>query len=147
MENTLLADFLGFDVYNINNPNDNIDIIYNNDISNTIIFIKSSDKDHLDFLTKILGAIQFDITKDIVLIEKLNTEKISLINIIKKYNINKIILFNIPQKDLGLSFQLPNYRPLKVNNSTFLLADSLNQISKNKVKKKELWTALQQMFL
>lgn len=146
MDNILLPDFLNFDIYKITNNSENINIIYNNDVRKTMILIKNSDEEHLDFLSKILGAVQFDI-KDVVLIGIEQNIQLSLTQIIKTVDIDKVVLFNIAPKDIGLNCQLPNYFPLKINEQMFLLADSLSQIFKNKVKKKELWTALQKMFL
>ncbi len=147
MDNTLLPDFLNFDIYKISNNNDNIGIIYNNDVRQTLILINKPDETHLDFLSKILGAIQYDITKDVLLIAIEQKTQINLTSILKNVDISKVILFDIAPNDVGLNCRLPNYFPLEINERSFLLADSLSQISKNKVKKKDLWIALQKMFL
>ena len=147
MDNTLLPDFLNFDIYKISNNNDNIGIIYDNDIRQTLILINKPDEIHLDFLSKILGAIQYDITKDVLLIAIEQKTQINLTSILKNVDISKIIVFDIAPNDIGLNCRLPNYFPLEINERSFLLVDSLSQISKNKVKKKDLWIALQKMFL
>lgn len=147
MDNILLPEFLNFDVYKITDNNDNINIIYNNDVRKTMILIKNSDEAHLEFLTKILAAVKYDISKDVLLMSIEQKKQISLTNLIKDVDIDKVVLFDFVPKDIGLNCRLPNYFPLKMNEKTFLSADSLSQISKNKMKKKELWTALQKMFL
>lgn len=147
MDNVLLPDFLNFDLYKINNNSDNINIVYNNDTRKTMILLKKSDEEHLEFLSKILSAVQYQITKDVVLITIEQETKTSLTNMMKNINISTIVLFDITPKDISLNYNLPKYFPLKINEKTLLLVDSLNQISKNKIKKKELWTALQKVFL
>ncbi|MFK7947585.1 MAG: hypothetical protein AB8G11_08350 [Saprospiraceae bacterium] len=112
-----------------------------------MILLKKSDEEHLEFLSKILSAVQYQITKDVVLITIEQETKTSLTNMMKNINISTIVLFDITPKDISLNYNLPKYFPLKINEKTLLLVDSLNQISKNKIKKKELWTALQKVFL
>ena len=104
-------------------------------------------KEQLDFLGKILKAVQYDITQDVLLISLPQETQIDLTKMMRDVDISRVILFGIPLKDIGIHYNLPNYRPVTINSKTFLLAEKLGQISNNQLKKKDLWNALQKVFL
>lgn len=149
LESTLLPDFLNFDVF----PNVEIDAvvncIYEKNAKKTLIIVNNNNAEELDFLGKILKAIQYDISEDVILFPLEKEKHINLSAFNKKFptEIDFVLLFGIEANQLDLQFKLPNYYPLKVNNMTFLSADSLASISKNKNLKMKLWGNLQQLFL
>ena len=147
MDNTLLSDFLNFDIYQLQNNADNLEIIHDNNARHTLILMNSKDKEQLDFLGKILKAVQYDITQDVLLISLPQETQIDLTKMMRDVDISSILLFGIPLSKVGIHYNLPNYRPITINSTTYLLAEQLGQISKNQMKKKELWTALQKVFL
>jgi hypothetical protein len=147
MDNTLLSDFLNFDIYQLQNNADNLEIIHDNNARHTLILMTSKDKEQLDFLGKILKAVQYDITQDVLLISLPQETQIDLTKMMRDVDISRVILFGIPLKDIGIHYNLPNYRPVTINSKTFLLAEKLGQISNNQLKKKDLWNALQKVFL
>ena len=147
MDNTLLSDFLNFDIYQLQNNADNLEIIHDNNARHTLILMNSKDKEQLDFLGKILKAVQYDITQDVLLISLPQETQIDLTKMMRDVDISRVILFGIPLKDIGIHHNLPNYRPVTINSKTFLLAEKLGQISNNQLKKKDLWNALQKVFL
>lgn len=149
MNTPLLSDFLDFDVYpNMSNTND-LNYIHDNNAKNTLIVVHSTDIDSLEFLTKILKAINFDITQDVILLSIDKGQKVRLTDIKKNVNnsIENVLLFGISSDELGVQFNLPSYYSLKINNTNFLRADALATVSKNQTKKKQLWQSLQKMFL
>jgi len=144
----LQGDFLNFDIYPNIKTSDSLNFIYENNDKNTLIIIKNANPTNLEFLTKILTAIKFDITADILLLEISDKQQVNFSELKKsiKTNIENIILFGIETKQLDLQFRLPNYHKLIVNHINYLNAEDLTVIANNNAKKKALWTALQTMF-
>ena len=147
MNVNLLSDFLNFDLYPLNDNLDDANTIYNNDARQTLIVIRNTDEQHLEFLSKILSAIKYDMTQDVVLIAINPDAAIHLTQLTKTYDVFNILLFGIQPKDIGLNGQIPNYYPISINEKRILVADALAKISTNQSKKKDLWTALQRMFV
>jgi DNA polymerase III psi subunit len=149
LESILLPDFLNFDVFPNIEIKEAVTCVYEKNAKKTLIVANSDDAEQLDFLAKILKAIQYDISEDVILFS-LEKGKIVNLTAFKKNNtteINYVLLFGVEANQLDLQFKLPNYYPLKVNEMTFLAADSLGSISKNKALKMKLWENLQQLFL
>lgn len=149
IDTPLLSDFLKFDVFPNISISEDLNFIYKNIAKKTLIVINSNDKDNLDFLTKILKAIQFDITQDVILLALDKGKVVRLTDINKNVNVlmENVLLFGVSPKMLSLQFNLPKYYDLKINDILFLGADTLSTITKNQAKKKQLWLALQKIFL
>jgi DNA polymerase III psi subunit len=149
LASTLLPDFLNFDVFPNVKTDGYVTCIYEKNAKKTLIIVDNNDAEELDFLAKILKAIQYDISEDVILfpLEKGKHINLSAFNKNLPTEIYFVLLFGVEVNQLGLQFKLPNYYPLKVNNMTFLSADTLASISKNKSLKMKLWQNLQQLFL
>lgn len=144
----LLPDFLDFDVY----PFDEKDWeswCHGTNEKETLIVISANDNsDELTaFLTKIIGAVKYDLNRDTLLCILPNDSKLSLQTILKKHSIKKVLVFGIELNKLALHLQLPIYQPIKWNNLELLQADNLSKISQNNQLKGALWNALQAIFL
>ncbi len=147
-ETPLLADFLDFDIYPHLSQDNSLNLIHNGNAKNMLIVINDSDLNNIEFLSKILKAIQFDIEKDVILWALPPKKMFNLTHLRKNTpnSIDKILLFDVLPERLSLQFKLPIYFITKINDTTFLSSDSLSSISKNQAKKKQLWEALQQLF-
>lgn len=145
----LQRDFLNFEIYPDIKLADNLNFIYENNAKNTLIIVKDANPNNLEFLSKILTAIKYDIASDILLLEVSENQGVNFSELKKSIpsNIENIVLFGIKPEQLHLQFRLPNYYKLTINKLHFLGAEDLTMIAKNNAKKKELWTALQNMFL
>ncbi len=144
----LQSDFLNFEIYPNVIPTDKLNFIYENNSKNTLIIIKNANTTNLEFLSKILTAIKFDIENDIILLEVPDNHQINFAELKKGIttNIETVVLFGINPKQLDLQFKLPNYYKLSVNQINYLGAEDLSTIANNNSKKKELWAALQILF-
>lgn len=144
----LQRDFLDFEIYPEIKMAEGLNFIHKNNAKNTLVLIKDANSTNIEFLSKILTAIKFDIENDIILMEVRDNQEINFSELKKTIstNIDNVILFGIKPERLHLQFRLPNYYKLTVNNIHYLGAEDLTAISKNNAKKKELWTALQTMF-
>lgn len=146
---SLLSDFLNFDIFPSLSDTPKIELIYQGNAKNTLIVVDNNDSAQIEFLAKILKAIHYDISQDVILFP-LNKESRINLTLFKKNaqtDFQAVLLFGVAPSQLDLQFKLPNYYPIKINEMTFLAADSLEIISKNQSNKKQLWQVLQQMFL
>ncbi|MFN3404131.1 MAG: hypothetical protein ACK40G_08560 [Cytophagaceae bacterium] len=103
-----------------------------------LIFSSPNDPTDLDFLSKVLKAVNLHIDKTLWLVEKeIETEKIKETHIF-----NNVICFESSLKDIS---GLIKY---KITDKGFkiLLADNIKAIQKEDTKKKQLWAALKEMY-
>ena len=116
---------------------------------NIVVFYKKSEKegDDLNFLEKVLAAIQINTKKDICLVRLEKEQQTSLSALKGQHDINIVLLFGITTKQLGINFEIPNYHPFQLQDIQFLLADSLGSILKNGQKKRQLWESLKLLSL
>jgi len=99
------------------------------------------------FLTKILGAVQYDLKQDTTLIELREDQNFSFQNISKTLAPRHLISFGLTPKELGLNLTNQLYQPKSIGNCSFLFANNLVEISKDTNKKAALWSCLQSMFI
>ena len=144
----LLPDFLDFDVYPFNEK-DWESWCQGTNKKETLIVISATDNsDELTaFLTKIIGAVKYDLNRDTLLCVLPSDNKLSLQTILKKHPIKKVLIFGVELPKLALHLQLPIYQSIKWNNLELLRVDTLSKISQNKQLKGALWNALQAIFL
>lgn len=114
-----------------------------------LIIVYRADKASLDevFLTKILGAVQYDLQQDTTLIELREDQNFSFQNISKSLAPQHLISLGVPPKDLGLNLTNQLYQPRTINNCCFLFTNILSEIAEDKNKKGALWGCLQTMFV
>ena len=134
---SLLSDFLNFDIFPSLSNSSEIELIYQGNAKNTLIVVDNNDSAQIEFLSKILKAIHYDISQDVILFP-LNKESRINLTLFKKntqIDFQAVLLFGVTPSQLDLQFKLPNYYPIKINEMTFLAADSLEIISKNQSNK------------
>lgn len=106
-----------------------------------LVLVDKKDYDELnqDLLKKIIGALKFDFSKDVLVMEY----EIGTILEFQPSSCRVIISFGIPLKHLGIHFSLQKYDLLQHRQHQFLLADTLKEISADKKLKGTLWASLQ----
>lgn len=105
----------------------------------------------LEFLGRILGAVQLDPREDILLYVITPAKPISLSGIRRDFPFEKAILFGAAPAQVGLQFAPPPYHPVEHAGVHYLFADDLQDIyvERQQGKKKRaaaLWKALREMF-
>ncbi|MGK0387822.1 MAG: hypothetical protein ACI94Y_000548 [Maribacter sp.] len=103
------------------------------------------DKDHLDFLSKILSAVQLDFDK-ILTLEMKGRETFKIPTTIDNRKIDTVIIFGLNPKQLCINFLSTIYKIEKMKETKFLFADNLYSISTSKELKKKLWLSLKELF-
>ena len=105
----------------------------------------------LDFLKKILSAIQFDLELDTAYLVINESEAVNVASLATQNALNKVICFGLPLPQLGFHFEIPPYYPFKHQGVTYLFADDLQTIfeeRQNGGKKLSgaLWKCMQEIF-
>lgn len=144
---------MGFHTFNLIahsiDANDQLSNIASNSFKVIVVLEAKEEKVLLDgLLTKILSAINIDISKDVCLIKTPErSHSLNIINVIKDLKIEKVICFGVQPKDLTLNFASTLYKPIQIGELTFLFADTLSTLDKDAARKKALWANLQKIFL
>ncbi len=100
-----------------------------------------------DFLSKILGAVQYDLQQDTTLIELSEYQNFSFQIFSKTLNPRHFISLGLNPEELGLNLSSQLYQPLNTEDCSFLFVNNLAEIKQDTNKKAALWGCLQSMFI
>ena len=103
------------------------------------------------FLQKIITAVNCNLERDCFLLNLTQSESISFNQLRRERSFRYIISFGIEPGRLGFRFEANPYHPLTIGELTFLLADPLDELFREKdlqerKKSARLWKALQHIF-
>ena len=93
-------------------------------------------EEQIDFLQKILSAVQHDLQQDALFLNTTRAQRLSFTQLV----------FGLQPAELGLHWRLPPYRVFRRQERAFLFADPLRELQQNQELKRQLWEALQAMF-
>ena len=113
-----------------------------------VIFEDETRPELLPFLSKILSAVQYDLTQDAQLLKITDKTVFSLMSLNNeaKDGIQQVIFFGQTPKQVGLNLNIQKYQPLSVAGKNILFADDLAVIHDDSNLKKSLWMSLKAMF-
>jgi len=100
-----------------------------------------------DFLEKVLQAAQLNLANDTLLAEIPAGEPRQIAPDLQEKKPTHLLIFGISPAQLGLSIEIKPYQPTPFYGCIWLFADNLSILASDVTKKKQLWAALQQMFL
>lgn len=105
----------------------------------------------LDFLKKILSAVQFDLEEDTAYLDINATAAVNVASLAGINSSKMVICFGFALPQLGFHFEIPNYYPFKHQGVTYLFVDDLLAIYEErqaggKKLSGALWKCLQEMF-
>ena len=101
--------------------------------------------DELNFLIAVLGACQISM-EDIALVNCCNNTATVYETLNGQFAPAIILFLGTEPQELGFPVQIPQYRVQNYNAQQYLCAPSLQKLSSDKEAKKQLWTALKQLF-
>ena len=101
--------------------------------------------DELNFLIAILGACNISM-EDIALVNCCNNAATVYEKLNGQFSPAIILFLGTEPQDLGFPVQIPQFRVQNYNAQQYLCAPSLQKLSSDKEAKKQLWTALKQLF-
>jgi DNA polymerase III psi subunit len=99
-----------------------------------------------EFLEKILKAVHIKI-EEIKVINVASPKPENYFESLQELPAKRVINFGTSFEKINLPLHFDKYMPVAQQGITFLMADSLDTISQDLEKKKQLWKALQQIFL
>lgn len=99
-----------------------------------------------DFLKKILLAVKIDADRDISLLVVEDEQPFLLFELVKKLSSKIVILFGMSTAQCGLNLNMNWYQAIEHGGVQLLLCHQLRQIASNQLYKRNLWSALQQIF-
>jgi len=99
------------------------------------------------FLAKILGAVKYDMSNDASLLVLQNGQPLAVNSLLHTDKYTNALIFGIKPKDIGLSIETFLYAPFSISGKKLLIGHSLEKIKSSTDLKKNLWTALQAIFI
>ena len=127
---------------------ENFNFLGNNN-KHILILVKDNESVHLNdsdlnFLAGILSACKLNMA-DVAILNMQKKSDTSLKKIIDYFNPKSIISFDFEELT-DLKIKKSKYEIQKIDQTPYLLASSLNSISKNVDEKKKLWSCLKNLF-
>ncbi len=98
----------------------------------------------LDFVTKVLAAVNHDINEDCVVLTQAKPYHFK--DIVQQFACKKAIFFGQRPSYIGLQIDTKFYAPLELMGCEMLFAYPLSMIEKDPNQKKLLWDAMKVMF-
>ncbi|PSR57063.1 hypothetical protein AHMF7605_28060 [Adhaeribacter arboris] len=99
-----------------------------------------------EFLVKILGAIKYA-PNDVAYLNTLHLKPVNIYELSKAENLKHLIVFGKNILDMTADSKVSYYKPASIGRTPLLIAEELETIERDVNKKKQLWAALQAMFL
>jgi hypothetical protein len=104
----------------------------------------------INFLQKVLSAIDIDLHEDTVFIDLPIATKVNISDLINEFSPQSCLIFGIAPQQLGIRFPLPLYQLVEHQTCRYLRADKLKEIHEErqrgeKEKSIRLWKSLQEL--
>lgn len=123
--------------YLLNQPDYAVTIVL---ADSSTVYIDEADQ---ELLSKILQAVNISLLKaKVINVKNFDAAFPPLLD----FSSEKVISFGVDLSQFGHNVNPENYQVLAHNDKTFLIADELAAIAKDKQKKIQLWQALKQIF-
>lgn len=112
-----------------------------------VIRDESQSPENTDFLKKVLLAAGLDLEKDTLQLAIKHGESVSFLPLAKTKQAERILVFGILPNQIGLHINCPLYEPVQFYGVELLFAHDLDELKPDTTLKRQLWQALQQLFL
>lgn len=148
MENELpTKDFFDFDLYGV--PDVDMQRVAGNREARVGVIATAMLGDaERTMLDKMLQAIKLGGLADVAMLEVGADERASMSEILHLFNKTSYwLVFGRGARSLGWQFDVGLYQRINWQGHTFVFADALVVLQSDTVKKKQLWTVLQSIFL
>lgn len=99
-----------------------------------------------EFLTKIIGAIKYT-PSDVGYINAIDIKPVNIHDLSKEVSLANLLVFGKNILDMSSDSRVSYYKPASIGSTPLLIAEELEVIERDVNKKKQLWAALQSMFL
>ncbi len=112
-----------------------------------VVLKETEGLEHTNFLNKVLLAAGLNLEKDTLLAALEAGEQLPVLPLAKTKQAESILVFGFTPKQLGLNLDCPLYQPVNFYGVRFLFADNVSILEPDNGRKRQLWQALQQLFL
>lgn len=99
-----------------------------------------------EFLIKIIGAIRYT-PQDVGYINALNLKPVNIHELSKEVTVTHLLVFGKNILDMTADSRVSYYKPASIGRTPLLIVEELEAIERDVNKKKQLWAALQAIFL
>ncbi|MCH2044687.1 MAG: hypothetical protein MK212_11265 [Saprospiraceae bacterium] len=161
-DHTPILSFFNFDLYPLNNQprtptpstipssqKPSYTILGKNKKQLLLLVNSNITEKQIEFLKKILAAINYDIQIDVALVKSDEIDRLQFEHLQKELQAKQILFFITLPKQLinHLTQNHVKYKAVSYQGKTLIFADPLQQIAENQQLKKQLWIVLQNVFL
>lgn len=136
---------LGYNIYPVEIASDVKERITGSNQKGILIVYALDDKDHLDFLNKILAAIEINANQILSLVLE-GEEIVKLPEYYDSNKITKILVFGTHPKRICFNSIVTKYNVTEIKDMKVIFADSLDKIQSTKELKKNLWLSMKDLF-
>ena len=136
------SDFFNFEIYRLPelaNLSNNID-----PSKSIVVLLKGAEEAEIALLSKIFQAVGKNLETGGCVINDRKLPSYKMIN--SAINFKKLLVFGIAPKDIGLHLNVKAYQLIPFQDRQLLFSHSLEVITNDLAKKKQLWGQLQLMF-
>lgn len=140
--------FYDFDIYQSPSRELPSELLTGSNEKNLLIVVLHSDysTENQEFLTKVLGAVDYDIANDTTLLRLPDNQELAVNRLVNHGDYKQCLMFGVDPKKCGYSFESFLYAPFIISNTTFILGNSLSRLKGSVEYKKALWNCLQTVF-
>jgi hypothetical protein len=140
--------FYDFDIYQSLDTDIPADLFLGQNQKKLLVIVSVSDftDENKAFLSKVLGAVKYDMLTDALVLVLPKDKSFGINKLISNEKLSEILIFGQNPKDLGLSIETFLYAPFNIAGKSFLIAHPLEKIKLSTEYKKNLWSALQNLF-
>ncbi len=113
-----------------------------------LVVIADEEKPEMkSFLEKILQAVHFSMDEDALTIWGLASGQFGFSDFARRHQVSQALFFGLNPSKAGLNLDISFYKPVIVGQKAFLFCHNLSEIQANQTHKRQLWEALQSIFL
>ena len=136
---------LGYNIYPVETASDVKEQITGSNQKGILIVYALDDKDSLDFLNKILSAVEVN-SNEILSLTLKGAEIVKIPDYYDNKKIAKILVFGPLSQQICFNSIVTKYKVSKIKDMKVIFADSLAEIQNTKELKKNLWLSLKDLF-
>lgn len=138
-------EFFDFEIFDLEESEDHV--INGPENADIMLVIEESDFEvHKSLISNIMGAIKYDLDKEIRVCLLCQAQKLNLARTIVSDSV-KVIVFGISPKQVSMNASFKAYHLYPTESFKIMFSHSLEALNANKTYKKALWTELQNSFI
>ncbi len=142
--------FLNFEMYDHIDKEKAIKSLVGDNLKGILIVLPKEEYiEKEEFLSKIMSSVKIEVNQDCCTLPVEDGDVVIISQLFGKKEINNVLVFGLDTKQIGLNYDAPLYKPIKIIGRMFITGHSLYHLDKNENKqdKLKLWNTLKAIFL